>query len=208
MAEVKLESLQPNSHKFKEEQKRERLAPVVSKENIVTTKKPMLQRMSDGMARFEEIRDIVMPKIDALLDVADILFFDGGKNGRANRSRRRDDNASYNRTDYRGSYGRKSYSGRRDDDRPSSRGPKRRERVDYANIILRYRADAEKVIDDMKYRIHQAGQVSIAELLDMIGETEIGYNDNNWGWTDERDVGIRRVSNGYLIDVADPVYLD
>ena len=53
---------------------------------------------------------------------------------------------------------------------------------------------------------HKA-QKALKSLLDLV-DVPGRYTDNNWGWDDDRDIGIRRVSSGYLIDVAEPKYLD
>jgi hypothetical protein len=54
----------------------------------------------------------------------------------------------------------------------------------------------------MRFRIGEYGQVSIAEMLDFM-EITSNFNDNNWGWTRPNDIGIRRLNNGWLIDVAE-----
>ena len=79
--------------------------------------------------------------------------------------------------------------------------------MDFRNIVLRQRDDAERLIEEMRRRIRNNDSASVADLLDLI-DIPGRYTDNNWGWDDERDIGIRRVSSGYLIDVAEPKYLD
>lgn len=210
MAEVKIDSstIKPNSHKYRdtqaEKRKREKLSPVVKNGGVVSTKKPLRQKftetfMSEDMGDIKNyiLMDLIIPGIkNVALDILETAFF-------GTKSQRRFGNDS--RTDYRSKYdskkqGRERYE--RDD-----RRSRRDDRLDYRNIVLLNRSDAESVIDQLHRRIDKYGAVSIAELFDLIDEPS-NYNDNNWGWTDERDIGIRRVSRGYLIDVREAIYLD
>lgn len=216
MAEVKLEDIKPNSFKSKEKEQMvrkssEKVTPIISKKAVVTTKKSLAQRFADTFIRedVEDVKtwlitDIIVPGIkDTILDMLGMMFFGG--NGRSYRRRGRNgydrDHVSYN------SYYKSEYGGR--SSRREDRGSRRpsNEKVDYRNIILQRRDDADAVVDEMCRRIDQYGQVSIAEMLDLM-EISGKYTDNNWGWTNERDIGVRRVSNGYLIDVAEAELLD
>lgn len=217
MAEIDVTSLEPNSHKYKaekakgdvEKKKRERLSPVVTSDKIASTKKPLGQRFMETFIA-EDVtdiktwlwRDMIVPGAQkALLDVLNFMFY--GEVSRDERRSTRDRRDS--RTDYRG-----YYSGRSSEKRRSSSRRDRYEaddRVDFRNIVLRNRGDAEDLIDRLRDRIEDTGSVSVADLLDMVDATS-RYTDNNWGWTDPRDIGIRRVSNGFLINVAEPEYID
>jgi hypothetical protein len=42
------------------------------------------------------------------------------------------------------------------------------------------------------------------DLMEISGK----YTDNNWGWTNKGEIGLKRVNNGYLIDVAEAILLD
>lgn len=218
MAEVKIDTstIKPNSFKYREEQaekqreERDKLVPVVKKGGVVSTKKPLSQKFADTFMQedTEDIKsyilmDLIIPGVkNAVLDVIEMAFFGTTSGKRRGRDRRRDD-----RTDYRSCYDSPSRSERRERTRDRDRRSRRDDKLDYRNIVLLYRDDAEKVIDELHKKIRKYGSASIAELFDLIGE-EINYNDNNWGWKDERDIGIRRVSRGYLIDVAEAEYLD
>lgn len=222
MAELEINSLKPNSHKYKAEKargeeaqkSRERISPVVKHGQVVSTKKPIGKKFAETFMTEDAkdvkswlVLDVLIPGIkNTILDLLSMAFF-GEVDTRNRRWRSRRDE-KYDRTDY-GSYYRSS-SDRID--RASSR--RRREdrydsddRVDFRNIVLRNREDAERVIGSMRNRIIDNGGASVADLLDLIDVTS-RYTDNNWGWDDERDIGIRRVSSGYLIDVSEPKYLD
>lgn len=211
--EVDTSAIKPNSHRYREEQqekdRRERLNSVVKKDAVVSTKKPLSQKFADLFMSEDAddvksyvIFDVIIPGIkNTILDVIEMYFF-GSSSGR-NRSRSKDHE---NRTNYNSFY-RGSNSSRRD-----RRGREREERsqnnkIDYRNIVLNHRDDAEEVVEQLHKRIRKEGYASIADLFDLIG-VDPNYNDNNWGWTDERDIGIRRIASGFLIDVATAEYIN
>lgn len=224
MSSVDLNSIQPNSHKYKEEQKkaasgqttkkdtvddREKMAPVVKKEGVVSAKKPLGQKFIETFipedvadVKSYVVMDVIIPGIkNTVLDVLEMMFF-GEVRGRKKKSYY--DNGGKERVSYN-SYYRSDSSSR--SSRSRDRRDDRDDKLDYRSIILRDRGDAEEVVDQMRKRIKEYGAASIADLFDLIDVTG-RYTDNNWGWTDERDIGMRRVSKGYLIDVPEAEFLD
>lgn len=202
-----ISSLEPNSHKYKKENKQKsKVKPVVSHDKVVSTKKPLGKKISDTFLTEDVkdvkkwiITDVLIPEAkNIILDFLSMMFF-GEATSRSGGSKSRRKRNDY--VDYRSSYGRNN-NRRSMEDRYDSD-----ERVDFRNIILRNRDDAEAVVDAMRDRIDKTGSVSVADLLDLI-DVPGRYTDNNYGWDDERDIGIRRVSSGYLIDVCEPKYLD
>lgn len=210
MAEVKLEDIKPNSYKSKEQSvKKEapKATPVVSKSAVVSTKKPLTQKFKDAFIAEDVadikswfVEDILIPGAkNTVLDMLSMMFFGNRSSGR---------NTSYNFS-RRGSqsYGGASYASYYNSQRGSERpaNPTRsyhNSKIDYRDIVLERRDDAQKVVDEMRFRIGEYGQVSIAEMLDFM-EITSNFNDNNWGWTRPNDIGIRRLNNGWLIDVAE-----
>lgn len=191
---------------------KKRIKPVVSRGGVVSTKKPLSKKMAETFMS-EDVNDVkswlfmdvIIPGIkNTILDIIQMMFFGEIDGRRHNRDRRDkyDNHTSYG-SYYRGgnSSSRSSYL-RSNRDRYDSD-----DRTDFRNIVLRVRGDAERVVDELKERIHKDGSASVADLLDLI-DVPGRYTDNNYGWIDERDIGIRRVSNGYLIDVSEPKYLD
>lgn len=210
MAAVDMESFEPNSNKYKsekrEESQRVKLNSVV-KNGSVSTKKPMAKRIAENFISGDPEKiasdiwyDTIIPGAKNLfLDIMSMIFF----GERTNRSRK---NGYYS---YRGrdsyyedysSYYEPRRRGSREDDR-------RRTRSGYRDIVLTDRKDAEAIIDAMRGRIREFGSVSLAELYDLVNLPSMDYTDNNWGWDDSRDIGIRRVSNGYHLDLTDVKYL-
>lgn len=222
MADIDVNSLEPNSHKYKTEKaksgvsntaqkSREKISPVIDKDQVVSTKKPLGKKFAETFMTEDTkdvkswlIMDVLIPGIkNTILDILSMMFFgEVDSRSRRGRKRGRDDRTDYS-SYYRGSSDRKDRdSRRRRDDRYDSD-----DRVDFRNIVLRKRDDAERLIEEMRRRIRNNDSASVADLLDLI-DIPGRYTDNNWGWDDERDIGIRRVSSGYLIDVAEPKYLD
>lgn len=222
MADIDVNSLEPNSHKYKAEKanggsqdpkSREKVSPIVKRDQVVSTKKPLGKKFAETFMTEDTkdvkswlLMDVIIPGVkNTILDILSMMFFGevDSRRGRGKRRRYDDD-----RRDYSSYYGGSSSNRER-------RGSRRKDnsyydsddRVDFRNIVLRNRDDAEDLIEEMRRRIKSEGSVSVATLLDLV-DVPGRYTDNNWGWDDDRDIGIRRVSSGYLIDVAEPKYLD
>lgn len=213
MADIDVNSLEPNSHKYKAEKaqkSKEKISPVVNRDQIVSTKKPLGKKIAETFMTEDTkdvkawlLKDVIIPGIqNTILDILSMMFF-GEVDSRTKRSRSRkdrDDRYDYSSC-YRGSSSRRSRRRDRDDRYDSD------DRVDFRNIVIRNREDAEQIVEEIRRRIEKDGSASVADLLDMI-DASSRYTDNNWGWDDERDIGIRRISSGFLIDVSEPKYLD
>lgn len=211
---IDVSSLEPNSYKYRAEKAnkeipkngREKIAPVIDRSKVVSTKKPLGKKISETFMTEDAkdvktwlLMDVLIPGIKStILDILSMMFF--GETNYRGSSRK---SSSSGRVDYRSKY-----------QSPSERTTRRRrnerydsdDQVDFRNIIIRNREDAEDIVEEMRKRIRDTNSVSIADLLDLI-DVPGRYTDNNWGWDDEMDVGIRRVSSGYLIDVTEPKYI-
>ncbi len=212
MAEVKIEDMKPNSYKSKEKKEAPKVTPVIDKDAVISTKKSLGQKFVDTFVN-EDIndvkawllKDVVVPGVkNTILDILGMMFF-GGNGGRSyGRRYYNRENVSYNNY-YKSEYnGRQSYGY----NRPSHRPEMSNDKVDYRNIIVRDREAAEDVVDQMRRRIADFGQVSIAEMLEFMSITG-KYTDNNWGWHNPNDINIRRMPNGgWLIDVPEAEIID
>ena len=209
MATVKMDSdVVKEAREILDKDKKESIRPVVSKSSIVSTHKSLGEKFVDTFMSetVDDVKswlmmDVIIPGIkNTILDMLGMMFFGGGDYSRRNHSggydRERVSYNSYYRSDRR-------ESNRRDRDD----GPRRDGKIDYRNIIFRDRRSAEALVDELHRRIEDYNQVSIAEMFDLM-EVTGKYTDNNWGWTRKSDIGIRRVSNGYLIDVAEAEALE
>lgn len=94
------------------------------------------------------------------------------------------------------------------DDRDEPRATRRRARSvhDFEDVIIRSRAEAQEVISTMNELIDKYGEVSIADLHQMV-DLDFEPTDEKWGWTDLRDSNVERVKSGYLLDLPRPEVL-
>lgn len=196
------------------EQKSE-LAPVVDKDQVIVSKKSLGAKFADAFisdaakdVKGYIIEDVIIPGVkDTIINCLEMIFF-GGTTGRS-RTRGRSygsENSNY-RAFYQSDYD--SYGAppkRRDRHDRRYRDDSYSDRIDYRNIVVRDRGSAEEIVSKLRGRIEKYNEATKADLFELI-DTPSSYQDNNWGWTDPRDIGIRRVTSGYLIDVADAEYL-
>lgn len=209
MAEVPMPDIKPNSNAYKsgEMKEKRKLAPVVTSDKLAKKKSGKIfgfidrDDLSDMIDDF--FFDVLIPEVkDEFLDMVSVIIHADGYRGRSGKRSR--DRKNYDKM-YRSS----SYRGRddRDPDRRERRRDDRdRDREDYSDIVLTYRKDAEKIVDKLHELIDETGEASIADLYQLVDITS-KYTDENWGWTRTGDIGIRKVSGGFLIDVAEPRYL-
>lgn len=216
-------SVRPNSHRYKamqqastNSQERDRIKPVISKNEVVSTKPSAAKRIASDFIRAsgEEmldyvIKDKMIPGVkNMILDILEMAFFD--RSG-VRRNRRDDyyDQPSYNYSSrYRGRTYSDDYRRSRNNERDRG-GPSRDSRKvkDYTNIVIYERRGAEDVVNAMRNIIEDQGAASVADLWELVGETSEPI-DNSWGWTRTGDIGVKTVSNGFLVDVASAKYLD
>lgn len=218
MAEINLEDLEPNSKKYKEErrhaddeppkEKPPKLKSKVKKNDIVQTKKSLGQKFQETFVQedIKTVRNYVVDEVvvpgfkNLILDCLSMFFFKEAYSGR--RGRRDDDEYTSYSSYYSSGRKKKKRKKERDEDYDDDDRT-----VDYQNIVLKRKDAAQDIVDELRRRIKKYDRASVADLLDLI-EVTGKYTDNNWGWTDPEDIGIRRVSNGFLIDVADAELLD
>lgn len=205
-----------NSLYFNSEQKKEepeRLDPVVDVQNVVSTKKPLTKRFHELMFRNNIVDNVIIPGMfNIILDAMENMFF-GRSSGRFNNSNPFWNSYNYDNPSYymsqsynnNNGYG-YNYSQPYQNNQPQHQPFGQMNKVDYRNIILRRKEDADAVINQMVIRIRESGRCTVADLLDLVnvpGE----YTDNNWGWRNMRGVGIQRVSQGFLIVVPEAMPL-
>lgn len=94
---------------------------------------------------------------------------------------------------------------RRHDDRHDIRPRRRSNMVD--EILLDTRAEAEDVLGKMYDLLERYDTVSVSDLNSLVGLTG-PFTDDNWGWTDLQGSRTKRVREGYLLILPDPIELD
>lgn len=76
-----------------------------------------------------------------------------------------------------------------------------RAKHDFGEIVIDSRAEALEVLDGMYDLLEKYEQVTVGNLLEMVGEPS-HYTDERYGWTDLQGSGVRRVpGGGFLLDL-------
>lgn len=86
---------------------------------------------------------------------------------------------------------------------PVRKVPTRPSAFDVNEIILGSHIEASTVMDKLVHIIQEYNGVTVADLNDLIGQTS-EYTDHKWGWTDLSEARIRRIREGYLLDLPEP----
>lgn len=201
--EIEKSTLLDNSFETREKKKmeEEKAAPIVKGENVTVKKKSIGKKIKDAFISEDMmdvgdyiIYDLIVPGIkDAVLSTIERAFgYSGG-------SRKRRDRDEENYSSY---YYKSGRNKRRERDTRDSYDTK----VDYKDIVLKYKEDAERVADKLNDYIDEYDSVSVATLLDLV-DVPSKYTDNNWGWTRKGCIGIQHVRDGWRIAVPEAEYL-
>lgn len=93
-------------------------------------------------------------------------------------------------------------------DRRDPRSPRRgRNSIRLDDIVLETRAEAITVIERLYDLIGSYEVATVGDLYDLIGETG-DFTDDRYGWTDMRGADVRRVRDGYLLEIPRPQPID
>lgn len=92
-------------------------------------------------------------------------------------------------------------------DEPMRISKRARAQHNFEEIILSSRKEAEDVLDSLFEHLLEYEVATVSDLYDMVGITP-QYTDDNWGWTDVRGSGIRRIRGGYILELPQPSALD
>lgn len=186
----------PNSHRSKDlkqtDGETKKLEKVISG-NAIVKKKSGVHKIADifisedaSSVKSYVWSDVFVPTIkklfcDIIKDSADIIF---GGGTRRDRNGIRSGYVSYDR-----------FSDRRDDRNYST---SRSSGLDYDNIILETKGDAEEVLMQLDGVIDQYGHATVLDLFDLVGKTA-PHTANKYGWTNLRNARSERVRDGYLL---------
>lgn len=192
------EEYKPNSHRYKEG-KTEALTDRKKVEKVVHGK--VRTKPKSGVSKFTDVfisedaanvksyivMDVLVPAVkkaisDIVRDGIDMILYGESKGRRSSSA------SSY--VSYR------DYS--RSDDRDRSRDSRTRSGYTHDDIILDSRGEAEEVLTRMDELIDTYGNVSVADLYDLIGKS-CEYTDNKYGWTNIRNAEPIRVRDGYML---------
>lgn len=222
MAEVNMDDLKPNSHKYKQEEAAksltvantgnppaEKKAECVTQGTVTTRKKSLGRRFFDifidenvSDVKTYLVYDVLVPAIkeniaDLINSAVGMLFF-----GEASRRIVRRNNGGNSKINY-GGY----FNGGSKTERMPSYG---RSRIahNFDDVVFETRADAELVLDGLMDILQEYKQVSVADLYDLAGKST-EFTDNKYGWIELR--GARVVGSptrGYIIDLPRCVTLE
>lgn len=98
------------------------------------------------------------------------------------------------------------YYDQRDTHRPSDE-PRTRGCLDYDDIVLTDRRDAEEVLIRMDEIIKKYDIVTVADLFELVGERG-PYTASKYGWTSLHTAEIQRVRDGYLLKLPRAAAID
>lgn len=82
-----------------------------------------------------------------------------------------------------------------------------RGRINYEDILLATRVEADEIIKRMIDLIAKYGQVTIADLFDLVGVTG-EYTDEKFGWVELHGARPSRTNQGYALNLPRPVQLN
>jgi len=203
-----MEEYKPNSHKYKEDQKRSTLEKKKVEKVIAGTvkskKKSEIRKFTDVFisedidnVKSYILLDVLIPAIkkaisDIVTNGIDMILY--GETGKT-KSYSTASKVSY-RSYYDGRNGRIDYSSIR-----TKIG------YNYDDIIFDNRGEAEDVLSRMDELISTYGLVSVADLYDLVGITG-NYTDNKYGWTNIRSASVIRVRDGYMLKLPKALPLD
>ncbi len=198
---------QSNSHLSKERQKEEvaerKVQKVVS--GNVKTRENKGRKLTDifisedaSNVKSYVVMDVIVPAFkklvfDIFTDGIEMVLY-GSTGGRKSKS-------SAGKVSYR-SY----YDDKRDrrDDRAVTKT-----RFEYDDIVYPDRRDAEAVREQMLDILDTYQLVSVLDMYDLAGlGSEAPYTANRFGWTNLRNAEVKRVRDGYIVDLPRPMAID
>lgn len=71
---------------------------------------------------------------------------------------------------------------------------------DFGEIVLPTRAEAELVRERLYDLVNEYQLATVADMLQLVGETP-EYTDGKWGWDDLHGTEIRKIREGYLLEL-------
>lgn len=82
--------------------------------------------------------------------------------------------------------------------------PSSRPSNDVGEVILESHMAAQVILDRMWDIVQEYQVVTVSDFKELIGETS-HYVDRKWGWDEDAEFSIRRVREGWLLVIPDPV---
>ena len=208
-----MDELKPNSHKYKEEQKKLSEVPEKKIEKVVTgvakaKKKSLGQKFVETFISEDVINiksyifnDIIIPGVkravvDGIINSVCMLF------GEPNPVRRTGGIPTASKVSYQKYYDNNRVGVTQRDPRDA-----RKTNFDYDEVVITDRGEAEDVLERMKEIISIYKIASIADLYDMVGLPD-DYTHNKYGWTDLSSARVVPTRDGFVLKFPRPMPID
>ena len=199
-----MNDIKPNSHKYKtENSEKKKIEPVV-KSGAKLRKKNELQKVAGSIISEDAksvksyiLMDVLVPAIkDAIEDIVTngIRMLLRGDTS----ARRSGPSGGISHISYNKAYDRRDRSSL---DRP--RGV-----MDFDDLILPTRYEAEEVLRSLDDLIETYRIVSVADMYEAAGIRDFEYTARNYGWKDIRRAEVVRVRNGYWLKMPNVSPID
>lgn len=91
----------------------------------------------------------------------------------------------------------------RGDPRPVVEARTSRRSRDFDELIVNDRANAQSILEGMYAILDEYGTVTVSDMY-QLAKQPTEFTDRDWGWTDLMGAPIRRVREGWLIDLPRP----
>lgn len=212
MAEVKLDDIVSNSDSTRREENSKPPAPTEEfnpyVEEQVAMKKPNFLMRFIGLFGIGEnfegagdmvLKEVIIPTIidglrDSIYAATDYILYGSGQRSRSGQRRggRRDGYTEYSKKSQQ----------------KSGRGRTSPNASAYY-FTFDVRADAEKVLDQMRDVAEQRDFVTIMDMFAIARRQTSNYTYNDWGWYDLRSALVRRTNDGrFYLDLPKPVPIE
>ena len=199
-----MNDIKPNSHKYKtENSEKKKIEPVV-KSGAKLRKKNELQKVAGSIISEDAksvksyiLMDVLVPAIkDAIEDIVTngIRMLLRGDTS----ARRSGPSGGISHISYNKAYDRRDRSSL---DRP--RGV-----MDFDDLILPTRYEAEEVLRSLDDLIETYRIVSVADMYEAAGIRDFEYTARNYGWKDIRRAEVVQVRNGYWLKMPNVSPID
>lgn len=204
------QALPSNSHSSRriEVPKPEKKVERVTTGDAIERKKPFMKRVGESftsedthsVAQFVMF-EVALPAVKTMISdmvsqgIERLLF--GGGNTASSSRRTTGSYTSYNRM----------YSGGAPKSEPRTMSARGRATFDFREIVVPSRGEAETVLDQLTELLRQYDVATVSDLYQLAGISGT-FTEEKYGWTNLSTAAVRRVREGYLLDLPRPIALD
>ena len=195
----------PSNSKHRAVQEKPKLEPIAT--TVQTKKKPWYKRAADTFMAEDAnsigsfiVRDIVVPTIrDTIYDIITGGLSMAMYGSTKARSKNRPQNSLGGSYVSYGSYSNSTNS-------PKASPARQPDRINVDDLIFGMADEAHQVIDALCDRLERYGTVTVQDLYDLIG-ISAPRTAMYWGWNDLSEAHVRKIRDGWLIELPRPIPL-